>query len=155
GANATVMHYVANDRPLAADTLVLVDAGARKDMYCADITRTFPVSGKFSSPQRALYDAVLAARAAAIAAVTPGAAFADVHTRALVALVDAMIEHKLLSGTRAELLEQEDKVKQFFPHKTSHWLGLDVHDVGDYVRAGAARKLQPGMVLTVEPGLYV
>lgn len=155
GDNATVLHYVANDRRMRAGELLLVDAGAAWRGYAADITRTYPVSGSFSHEQRAIYEAVLSAHDAAIAAVRPGAPTDGVHRAAVRALVSALVEQGLLKGVVDELVEQEDAYHPFFPHKTSHWLGIDVHDVGDYVRDGASRPLQAGMVLTVEPGLYI
>ncbi len=153
--NATVLHYVANDRIMGAGELLLVDAGASWQGYAADITRTFPVSGRFSPAQRAIYEAVLAAHQAAIAACRPGAPTDGVHRAAVRALVGGLVEQGLLRGVVDELVEQEQAYKPYYPHKTSHWLGLDVHDVGDYARAGASRPLEPGMVLTVEPGLYL
>lgn len=155
GENATILHYVANDRILRAGELLLVDAGASWRGYAADITRTFPVSGRFSPGQRAVYEAVLAAHQAAIGACRPGAPVDGVHRAAVRALVTALVEQGLLRGVVDELVEQEQSYKPYYPHKTSHWLGLDVHDVGDYARAGASRPLEPGMVLTVEPGLYI
>jgi Xaa-Pro aminopeptidase len=155
GANATVLHYVANTCTMTAGDLLLVDAGARRRMYCADISRTFPVSGAFSDAQTDLYDAVLAARDAAIAAVVPGATVDEVHDAALDALVDGLITLGFVVGTRAEAKRRDDAWKPFFPHRTSHWLGLDVHDVGGYVVSGASRPLEPGMVLTIEPGIYI
>ncbi len=155
GENATVLHYVANDRRLGPGELVLVDAGASWRGYAADITRTFPVSGRFTPEQRALYEAVLAAHAAGIAACRPGEPADGVHRVAVRALVSALVEQGLLQGVVDELVQQEQTYKPYYPHKTSHWLGLDVHDVGDYARAGAARPLEPGMVLTIEPGLYI
>ncbi len=155
GPNAGVLHHIANDRTMRAGELVLIDAGARQDMYCADISRTFPVSGTFSAEQRALYEIVLAAHDAAIAAVRPGATIDDVHDAALRVLVDGLIALSFLTGSAEALIEEGDAVRAFFPHKTSHWLGLDVHDVGTYVVDGRPRTLAPGMVLTIEPGLYV
>jgi Xaa-Pro aminopeptidase len=155
GDNATVLHYVSNDRRMHAGELLLVDAGAGWQGYAADITRTFPVSGAFSAEQRDLYDAVLAAHDAAIAAARPGAPADAVHRAALRALLAALVDHGLVRGVVDELVEQEQTYAPFFPHKTSHWLGLDVHDVGEYAREGTPRPLQPGMVLTVEPGLYI
>jgi Xaa-Pro aminopeptidase len=155
GANATVLHYIENGCNVQDGQLVLVDAGARKAMYCADISRTFPARGRFTDEQRALYDGVLHAHDAAIAAVRPGATVRDVHDAALRVLVDALVALGFLDGPVDALLEKEESYKAFFPHKTTHWLGLDVHDVGDYMVAGASRKLEPGMVLTVEPGLYI
>jgi len=154
GPNATTLHYVTNDRRTGDGDLVLIDAGAEWGMYCADITRTFPVSGRFSQAQRAVYDVVLAAENAAIEAVQPGAPFSDVHDAALRVLVRGMIDLGLLSGEPEALIEAGEH-KRFFMHQTSHWLGLDVHDVGLYARAGEPVVLRPGMVLTVEPGLYI
>jgi Xaa-Pro aminopeptidase len=153
GANACVLHYVENARPLAADELVLIDAGAAYRLYHADITRTFPVSGRFTGEQRAVYEIVEAARAAAVAATRPGATIAAVHDAAVAVIVAGLIELGLLEGDPAELAAEE-KQKPFYPHQTSHWLGLDVHDVGDYARDGQPRALEPGMVFTIEPGLY-
>jgi Xaa-Pro aminopeptidase len=155
GPNATVLHYVENGCTLQAGQLVLLDAGARRAMYCADISRTFPVGGRFTPEQRRLYDGVLAARDAAIACVRPGASVRDVHDAALRVLLETLRELGFLPGTVEQALEQEDDYKPFYPHRTSHWLGLDVHDVGDYRLDGESRLLEPGMVFTVEPGLYV
>lgn len=155
GANATVLHYTRNDAPLRAGELVLVDAGARYRMYCADITRTWPVGGALAGGGRALYEVVLAAHDAGIAASRAGSTAADVHDAAVAALVDGMRAVGLVSGSRDEVLERGD-YRRYFPHRTSHWLGLDVHDAGDYVdEDGKPAVLEPGMVLTVEPGLYV
>lgn len=153
GANGCVLHYVENRSVLGADDLVLVDAGAGFGLYHADITRTWPVGGRFSAEQRAVYDVVERARAAGVAATRPGATIGAVHDAAVAAMVAGLIDLGVLQGDPAELA-REDKHKPWFPHQTSHWLGLDVHDPGDYARAGAARVLEPGMVFTVEPGLY-
>lgn len=154
-ANATVLHYVSNDRRIADGDLVLVDAGAQAGLYCSDITRTFPASGRFTEPQRAVYDIVLRALEAAIAAVRPGAPVVEVHEAARRELVRGMVDLGLLEGEVDALIEEE-KFKRFFMHNTSHWLGLDVHDPGVYrERDGESVALQPGMVLTVEPGLYI
>ncbi len=155
GDNATVLHYVANDSRMRAGELLLVDAGASLGGYAADITRTFPVSGRFTPEQRALYDAVLAAHDAAIAEVRPGARFDRIHAAAVRALVTALVDQGLLRGVVDDLVQDEQSYKRFYPHKTSHWLGLAVHDVGDYAHDGAGRPLEPGMVLTIEPGLYL
>lgn len=155
GANATVLHYMSNDAPLRNGDLLLVDAGARYRMYCGDITRTFPVGGRFTAEQRAVYDIVLHAHDAAIAAIRPGAAADAMHHAALRALVDGTIALGLIDGTADDAIES-GSYRTFFPHRTSHWLGLDVHDIGDYVDAdGSAIPLEPGMVLTIEPGLYI
>lgn len=160
GPNATVLHYTANRRTMEPGDLLLIDAGARHRMYNADLTRTIPVDGRFHGPARDVYDAVLAAERAAIAAVRPGASTDDVHQAALRVLIPAMVdlglvERGLPHDDTHELLEREDAWKPFFPHSTAHWLGLDVHDVGTYSVGDQPRPLEPGMVLTVEPGLYV
>lgn len=154
GANACILHYVENDQPLRDGELILVDSGAEWSYYAADITRTFPVNGRFTDDQRALYEVVLDAELAAIAAVRPGARFDDIHQAALEVIVDGLLRLGLLSGTRQEVLDSGSH-RAFFMHKTSHWLGLDVHDHGRYVVDGDSRRLEPGMVLTVEPGIYV
>jgi Xaa-Pro aminopeptidase len=150
-----VLHYVSNDRRAADGDLVLVDAGAAWGMYGSDITRTFPVSGRFTAPQRELYEVVLAAHDAAIAAVHPGATVAGVHDAAVRALTEGMLEVGLLEGESAEALIGEGEHRRYFLHQTSHWLGLDVHDVGLYRAHDEPVALAAGMVLTVEPGLYV
>jgi Xaa-Pro aminopeptidase len=155
GAHATVLHYTANDGVLPPDSLLLVDAGARYRMYCADVSRVYPTAGRFTAAQRAVYDVVLAAHAAAAAVVAPDCTAADVQHAAARALAAGMIELGLVRGTVDEVIERGDD-RRYFPHRASHWLGLDVHDAGDYVDAdGAATRLEPGMVLTIEPGLYV
>lgn len=154
GANACVLHYVENSATLADGDLLLIDAGCELDGYASDITRTFPVNGRFSGPQRAVYELVLAAQAAAMAMVKPGAHWNDPHDAAVKVLAQGFIDLKLLQGTLDSVLEQET-YKQFYMHRTGHWLGLDVHDAGEYKRHGAWRELQPGMVLTVEPGCYI
>ena len=154
GANSCVLHYVFNDAPLRDGDLLLIDAGCELDGYASDITRTFPVNGRFSGAQRAVYDMVLAAQAAAMEKVRPGNAWNEPHDAAVKVLVEGMRELKLLPGTREEILEKET-YKRFYMHRTGHWLGLDVHDAGDYKRSGSWRALQPGMTLTVEPGLYI
>ena len=154
GANACILHYHENDAELRAGELVLVDAGAEFDYYASDVTRTFPVDGRFSDDQRTLYEVVLEAQLAAIEQVRPGVRFDAVHRTALEHLVDGMIRLGLLGGARDELIES-GAYRRFFMHRTSHWLGLDVHDCGYYAAGGESRELEPGMVLTVEPGLYV
>ena len=154
GANACVLHYVANDAPLAAGELLLIDAGCELDGYASDITRTFPVSGRFSGPQRAVYELVLEAQRAAIAAVRPGTPWNVPHDAAVRVLAQGILDLKLLAGTLEEVLEKET-YKRFYMHRTGHWLGLDVHDAGEYRAGGAWRPLAPGMALTVEPGLYI
>lgn len=154
GPNACYLHYLQNDRRMAAGELVLVDGGADVGHYHGDVTRTVPVGGGFTAEQRALYEIVEAARRVAVETVEPGATVEDVHRSALDVLVEGMLELDLLKGVKDEILEEE-AYKLFYPHSTSHWLGLDVHDPGDYARDGESRVLEPGMVLTIEPGLYV
>ena len=154
GTNATVLHYTANDRELAPDHLLLIDAGCERGGYCADITRTFPVGRTFSGPQRDLYEAVLGAQRAAIDGARPGVTLEDLHALAVRALSDALVELRLLAAPIDEVVEREH-YKRFYMHRTSHWLGRDVHDVGLYKVEDAPRPLEPGMVFTVEPGLYI
>jgi Xaa-Pro aminopeptidase len=155
GANATVLHYTGNDAPLRRGSLLLVDAGARYRMYCGDISRTWPVGGTAAPEQQAVYDVVQHAHAAGLAAALPGATIADVHHAALDMLVDGMLALGLLAGERAAIMEQAE-YRRYYPHRTSHWLGLDVHDAGDYVTApDTPVVLEEGMILTVEPGLYI
>lgn len=154
GANATVLHYTANNRRIEAGDLVLIDSGAEFGYYTGDITRTLPAGGKFTDEQRALYRLVLRAQTEAIAAVRPGAAFIDPHNRAVRVLTEGLIALGLIECD-VERAIREETYKKFYMHRTSHWLGMDVHDVGPYKVADEWRKLEPGMVLTVEPGLYV
>ena len=154
GANACVLHYIANDASLKDGDLLLIDAGCELDGYASDITRTFPVNGRFSGPQKAVYELVLAAQAAAIAEVRAGNTWNQPHDAAVKVLAQGMLDLKLLSGSLDEVLEKET-YRQFYMHRTGHWLGLDVHDAGDYKRDGQWRTLEPGMVLTVEPGCYI
>jgi len=153
GDHACVLHYVENAGVIGKDALVLVDAGAEYGLYHGDVTRTYPASGSFSGARRDVYDIVEAARAAAVDAVRPGATVADVHSAATRVLVKGLVSLGVLKG-RVDKLISEEKHKPFYPHQTSHWLGLDVHDPGDYARDGLSRMLEPGMVFTVEPGLY-
>ena len=154
GANACVLHYVSNDAALRAGDLVLIDAGCELAGYASDITRTFPVSERFTSAQREVYEIVLAAQAAAMGKVRAGNAWNEPHDAAVRVLAQGMLDLKLVSGSLDEVLQQET-YKRFYMHRTGHWLGLDVHDAGDYKRAGKWRTLARGMVLTVEPGLYI
>ena len=154
GANACVLHYVSNNQPLLDNTLVLIDAGCEVDGYASDITRTFPVNGKFSAAQRDVYEIVLAAQAAAVAAVKPGNTFIAPHDAALQVLVQGMVDLKLLKGNVHGIIEAES-YKRFYMHRTSHWLGLDVHDTGEYKDGEAWVKFVPNMALTIEPGLYI
>ncbi len=154
GANACILHYVENNKLLADHTLVLIDAGCELDGYAADITRTFPVGGRFSGAQRDVYEIVLAAQAAAIAAIKPGAPFMAYHDAALRVLAQGLIDLKLVAGDVDGVIESE-AYKPWYMHRTGHWLGLDVHDAGDYKSGDDWVKLEPGMTLTVEPGLYI
>lgn len=154
GSNACVLHYRANNARSRDGELVLVDAGAEYRGYAADITRTFPVNGRFSAAQRALHDLVGAAQAVALAQAQPGIAYEAGHLAAVQALTEGLLRLGLLKGTLERNLA-EGHYKRFYRHKTGHWLGLDVHDVGEYRLAGESRLLEPGMVFTIEPGLYV
>lgn len=154
GANGCILHYIENSAPLNAGDLVLIDAGCELECYASDITRTFPVSGRFSAEQKALYEVVLSAQYAAIDAVRPGNHWNHPHEAALRVLTGGLIDLGLLSGSVEDAIANE-AYKPFFMHRTGHWLGLDVHDVGDYKVGGAWRELEPGMALTVEPGLYI
>jgi len=154
GANACTMHHQAGRGELRQGELLLVDAGVEWDCYASDVCRTFPPGGRFSPEQRALYEIVLAAQQAALDEVRPGRAFAAAHAAAVAVLTEGLCALGLLRGDPAELVAAGG-YRRFFPAKTGHWLGLDVHDVGDYRVDGESRVLEPGMVLTVEPGLYV
>ena len=154
GANACVLHYVANDQPLRGGDLLLIDAGCELDGYASDITRTFPVGGRFQGAQRDVYELVLAAQAAAIAQVKPGSHWEEPHDAAVRILARGFIDLKLCTGTVDSVIESGD-YRKFYMHRTGHWLGMDVHDCGDYKRDGNWRELEPGMVLTVEPGCYI
>ena len=154
GANACVLHYRENSAELRKGDLLLIDAGCELDSYAADITRTFPIAARFSALQRDVYELVLASQEAAIKAVKPGADFIDYHDAATRVLVQGFIDLKLCKGSLDQVLE-DGSYKQFYMHRTGHWLGLDVHDAGDYMQKGKWRKLKPGMVLTVEPGCYI
>jgi len=157
GANACVLHYVDNRCRLADGDLVLIDAGCELDGYASDITRTFPVNGHFSPPQRELYELVLAAQEAAIAKAVPGNRWHDMHKAAVRTLTTGLAELGILKGGRRAVpkLIRKEKYKPYFMHRTGHWLGMDVHDVGDYRVGDKWRRIEPGMVLTVEPGLYI
>ena len=153
GANATILHYIENRDPLRAGELLLIDAGAEFETYSADVTRTFPIGPAFTREQRQIYDLVLLAHGEAMREVAPGKPFDAFHKRALAVLTAGLVELGILRGDVDELVEKE-AYKPFYMHRTGHWLGLDVHDAGLYAIAGAPRALEPGMVLTVEPGLY-
>ncbi len=154
GANATILHYVENSAKLQGGQLLLVDAGGEVEGFTADVTRTFPVGGRFSPAQRRLYEAVLDTQIAAIEAVKPGATLEAIHEQVVASLTRRLVELGILHGDPAALVEA-GAFKPYYMHRTSHWLGMDVHDVGFYSIEGAARPLEPGMVLTIEPGLYV
>ena len=154
GAHACVLHYVENHARLKDGDLVLVDAGCELGGYASDITRTFPVNGRFSPPQRDLYELVLEAQRAAIAKARPGNRWIDPHAAALKVLTKGLIRLGVLTGKPARLIKDE-AYKPYYMHRTGHWLGMDVHDVGQYKLNGEWRILEPGMVLTVEPGLYM
>lgn len=161
GANACVLHYPAGDAVLRDGDLVLIDAGCEVDSYASDITRTFPVNGRYSGPQRALYDLTAAAQDAAVQATAPGRSCNDSHDAAVRVLAQGMLDLKLLKGSLDGVIES-GAYSRYYMHRTGHWLGLDVHDVGDYRQPGPAqggerpwRALQAGMMLTIEPGIYV
>ncbi len=154
GDNACILHYVENADTLRDGDLVLIDAGCELECYASDITRTFPVNGRFSPAQRQLYQLVLDAQAAAIAKVKPGNHWDEPHRAAVRVLTRGLLKLGLLKGTLANALKKES-YRKFYMHRTGHWLGMDVHDVGDYKVDGHWRELEPGMVLTVEPGLYI
>jgi len=154
GAHALILHYIANNQPLPESGLLLIDAGCEFDNYAADISRTFPVCGRFSPAQREVYDIVLAAQQAAIDQIRAGRPYDAFHAAAVRVLTEGLIDLKLLSGSVDDNIEEET-FRRFYMHKTGHWLGLDVHDVGDYRIEGQPRLLERNMVVTVEPGLYI
>jgi Xaa-Pro aminopeptidase len=162
GANSCILHYNTNNAQTRDGNLVLIDAGCELDSYASDITRTWPVNGRFSGPQRELYELVLASQQAAFDAVAPGRQYSDFHNAALRVLTQGMLDLGLIDKDKHATVDDaisERAYQQFYMHGTGHWLGLDVHDVGQYrdttVEAKPSRALQPGMVLTVEPGIYV
>ncbi|MDT4967907.1 MAG: Xaa-Pro aminopeptidase [Acidobacteriota bacterium] len=154
GANATVLHYITNDDTLADGDLLLVDAGAEYRGYASDITRTFPVNGRFNEAQREIYDLVLDAQMACIEMLRPGTRPKDIQERSVEVLTEGMLRLGLLKGDAATIIKEE-KYKQFYMHTIGHFLGLDVHDVGRYHIKDESRQLEPGMVMTVEPGIYI
>jgi len=154
GPNAAVLHYITNDREIRAGELMLIDAGCEYQFYASDVTRTFPVGARFTDLQKSLYEIVLEAQLKAIDAIKPGVTFDDPHDAALRVLVDGMRDLGLLKGSAEEIISSAS-YRRYYMHRTSHWLGMDVHDVGLYRHAGASRALEPGMVLTVEPGIYI
>ncbi len=156
GNNATVLHYKTNRDILKEGELLLIDAGGEKDLYASDITRTFPVSGKFSPAQRAIYEIVLESQKEAIALVRPGVSFHDVHKRTVEVLVSGLVRLGLLQGRVEDLVRDRATYGAFYPHNTSHWIGLDVHDCGDYfLPNGESIPLEVGNLLTIEPGIYI
>ena len=154
GENGCILHYIENSAKLKSNELLLIDAGAEFECYAGDITRTFPVNGKFTTAQAAVYQIVLNAQKAAIAAVKPGNHWNQPHEAAVEVLTQGLVELGILNGNVEQLIE-EGAYREFYMHRTGHWLGMDVHDVGDYKVGGEWRLLEPGMVLTVEPGLYI
>ena len=154
GVNACTLHYVRNDQVLADESLVLVDAGCEFDFYTADVTRTYPVNGTFTDAQREVYEVVLAANVAAIDACVAGTPFQRLQEVAVETLTQGLVDLGLLEGEVTELIE-EKAYRRFYMHNIGHWLGMDAHDAGAYSSEGNSRKLEPGMVLTIEPGLYL
>ena len=154
GANATILHYRQNNKTMEKGELLLIDAGAEYDYYAADVTRTFPVGAKFSKEQQAIYELVLDAQEAGIAKSVKGSTLEAIHGTCVEVITKGLVKLGLLQG-EVEQLVKDEAYKPFFMHKTSHWLGMDVHDVGNYYLGGKARSLEPGMVLTVEPGIYI
>lgn len=154
GPNATILHYRAGNRVMNDGELVLIDAGCEYDYYASDVTRTLPVNGAFSAEQRAVYEVVLRAQETAVLAVKPGTTLEQIHDGAVRSLTEGLVDLGLLSGEVDSLIE-EKKYEAFYMHRTSHWLGMDVHDVGRYFVDGAQRPLEKGFVLTIEPGLYI
>lgn len=164
GRNSVILHYDAADQPMEAGGMVVNDTACEYEMYAADVTRSYPVSGRFSADQRAIYDIVLASQKAAMGTIKPGVPFRDVHAASVEVVVDGLMKLGLLTGSRDEIMKGQT-YRKFYPHGCSHWLGLDVHDAGSYgypegmdpkERYGRAMtRLEPGMVLTVEPGLYI
>ena len=153
GNNGCILHYTANDKIIGQDDLVLIDAGAEVGFYNGDVTRTYPVSGRFTAAQRDVYEVVLASLESAIRGVRPGKPITALHDAVTRVIVEGLIDLRVLRGSIDRLLERKAYLP-YYPHQTSHWLGLDVHDPGDYSSSGNARVLEPGMVFTIEPGLY-
>ena len=154
GPNATILHYRAGNRVLNEGELVLIDAGCELDYYSSDVTRTFPVNGKFSDEQREVYEVVLRTQKQCIEAVKPGVTLHDLHDGAVRSITEGLVRIGLLEG-KVDALIADKKYEPFYMHRTSHWLGMDVHDVGHYYTDGKPRPLEPGFVLTVEPGIYI
>lgn len=154
GANSCILHYIENESQMKDGDLLLIDAGCELDGYASDVSRTFPVNGKYSGEQKAIYELVLAAQLAAIDKVKPGNHWNDPHEASVKVLVEGLRELKLLKGSADKIIEKEE-YRKFYMHRTGHWLGMDVHDVGDYKIDETWRLLEPGLVMTVEPGLYI
>ncbi len=154
GTNSCILHYIENNRQMQENDLLLIDAGCSCNYYNSDITRTFPVSGKFTSEQQILYDLVLRSQLQAISQVYPGNPYSKIHETAVRVLVEGLMDLKLLVGDIEEIIKEE-KYKPFYMHRSGHWLGLDVHDAGVYQYGENPQLLQPGQVLTVEPGIYI
>jgi Xaa-Pro aminopeptidase len=154
GPNAATLHYIQNDRQMQSGDLLLIDAGCEVDFYASDVTRTFPVGARFNPAQRALYSVVLEAQRRGIESIKPGVRFDDVHEAALRVLVEGMIDLGLVKGPLNDAIASA-AYRRYYMHRTSHWLGMDVHDVGLYRVGGGSRALEPSMVLTVEPGIYI
>ncbi len=154
GPNATILHYRAGDRAMKDGELLLIDAGCEYHYYASDVTRTFPVNGRFSAEQRAVYEVVLRAQKQSVDAVKPGATLEEIHDGAVRAITEGLIGIGLLEGD-VDALVEDKKYEPFYMHRTSHWLGMDVHDVGRYFVDGKHRPLEPGFVLTIEPGIYI
>jgi Xaa-Pro aminopeptidase len=154
GENACILHYTNNDQVLQDGDLVLIDAGCELDQYASDITRTFPVNGRFSDPQKTIYELVLAAHQATLACIKPGAVFTDMQDAAVKVITQGLIDIGLLTGELDKNIEDKT-FRKFYMHNIGHWLGMDVHDVGAYKLEGESRPLLAGMVTTVEPGLYI
>jgi Xaa-Pro aminopeptidase len=154
GNNATILHYRQNNRKMEDGELLLIDAGCEYDYYASDVTRTFPLNGKFSKQQQAIYELVLDAQEAGIDKTRKGSSLEKIHASCVDVITRGLVKLGILSGDPDTLIKEE-AYKPFFMHKTSHWLGMDVHDVGNYYLGGKARELEPGMVLTVEPGIYI
>lgn len=154
GPNACILHYIENNQPLRDNELLLIDAGAQFQYYASDVTRTFPIGKKFTPEQRAMYDIVLRSQKSAIAKATIGSSLPAIHDEAVSVLVDGMLDLKFLKGSKDEIITKQ-AYKRFYPHGTSHWIGMDVHDVGVYQEGGHPVALDTGMFFSVEPGLYV
>ncbi len=154
GENACILHYIENNQTLNSGDLVLIDAGCEYEYYASDITRTFPVNGKFTAEQKAIYELVLESQLEAIKTIKPGSHWDDPHLKTVEVITEGLVELGLLKGKPEDLIEQ-GAYRDFYMHRAGHWLGMDVHDVGDYKIDGNWRLLEPGMVMTIEPGIYI